>query len=53
MRLVNIGKDFLKYTSKPTYITHKRFGKHYAAIHEIQLILVLKKPTYIRFTVLD
>ena len=53
MRLVNIGKDFLKYTSKPTYITHKRFGKHYAAIHEIQLILVLKKPTYIRFTVPD
>ena len=33
-RLVNNAKDFLKYTSKPTYITHKTFGKDYAAIHE-------------------
>ena len=34
MRLVNNEKDFLKYTSRPTYITHKPFGKDYAAIHE-------------------
>ena len=26
VRLVNNAKDFLKYTSKPTYITHKIFG---------------------------
>ena len=53
MRLVNIGKDFLKYTRRPTYITHKLFGKDYAAIHEIKLILILNKPTYIESTVLD
>ena len=47
MRLINKA-DFLKYTSKPTYITHKIFGKDYAAIHEI-----LNKPIYIGFTVLD
>ena len=35
VRLVNHAKDFLKYTSMPTYITHKIFGKDYAAIHEI------------------
>ena len=29
-------KGFLKYTSRPTYITHKLFGKDYAAIHEIK-----------------
>ena len=33
VRLANNGKDFLKYTSKPTYITHQIFGKGYAAIH--------------------
>ena len=35
-RLINNAKDFLKYTSRPTYITHKFFGKNYAAVHEIK-----------------
>ena len=34
-RLVNNEKDFFKYTSRPTYITHKTFDKNYAAIHEL------------------
>ena len=33
VRLVNNEKDLLKYTNKPTHITHKIFGKNYAAIH--------------------
>ena len=33
MRLVNKAEDFLKYTSRLTYITHKAFSKDYAAIH--------------------
>ena len=53
VRLVKNEKDFLKNTSKPTYITHKRFGKDYAAIHKIKPILILNKPTYIGFTFLD
>ena len=52
-RLVNNTKDFLKYTSKPTYISHKLFGKNYAAIHEIKPVLMLNKPIYVGFTVLD
>ena len=51
-RLVNKA-DFLKYASKPTYITHKMSGKGYAAIHEIKPVLILNKPIYIGFTVLD
>ena len=38
VRLVTNEQDFLKYTSKPTYITHKIFDKNYAAIHEIKPI---------------
>ena len=53
VRLVNNAKDFLKYTSRPTYVTHKLFNKDYAAIHEIKPILVLNKPIYAGFTVLD
>ena len=53
VRLVNNEKDFLKYTSRPTYITHKIFGKDYAAIHEIKPVLMLNKPIYVGFTVLE
>ena len=36
VRIVNNEKDFLKYTSRSTHITHKIFDKNYAAIHEIR-----------------
>ena len=52
LRLVNNAKDFLKYTSRPTNVTHKLFDKDYAAIHEIKPVLVLNKSIYVRFTVL-
>ena len=32
IRLVSNAKDFLKYTSRPTYVTNKLFDKNYAAI---------------------
>ena len=53
VRFVNNKKDFLKYTSRPTYFTHKLFNKNFAAIHEIKQVLVLNKPIFIGFTVLD
>ena len=53
VRLVTDEKDFLKYTSRPTYITHKIFDKDFAAIHEIKPVLILNKPIYIGFTVLE
>ena len=53
VRFVNNEKDFLKYTSRPTYVTHKLFDKDFAAIHEIKPVLVLNRPIYIGFTALD
>ena len=53
VRLVNNEKDFFKYTSRLTYITHKSFGKDQAAIHEIKPVLILSKPIYVGITVLD
>ena len=52
-RIVNNEKDFLKYTSRPTHITHKIFGKNYAAIHQIKPVLMLNKPIYVGFIVLE
>ena len=53
VRFVNNKKDFLKYTSRPTYVTHKLFNKNFAAIYEIKPVSVLNKPIYVGFTVLD
>ena len=53
VRLLNNAGDFLKYTSRPSYITHKIFGENYAAIHEIKSVLMPHKPIYVGFTVLD
>ena len=53
VRLVNNEKDFLKYTSRSTYVTHKLFDKDFADIHEIKPVLVLSKPIYVGFTVLE
>ena len=52
-RFVNNDKNFLKHTSRPTYVTHKLFDKDFAAIHEIKPVLILNKPIYVGFTVLD
>ena len=58
VRLVYNKKDFLKYTSRPTYITHKIFGKEIMLLFmksSIMLnkpILILNKPIDIGFTVL-
>ena len=53
VRFVNIKKDFLKYTSRPTYVNLKLFNKNFTAIHEIKQVLTLNKPIYVGFTVLD
>ena len=53
VRFVNNKKDFLKYTSRPTYVTHELFNKNFAAIHEIKPISILNKPIHVGFTVLD
>ena len=53
VRLVNNAEDFLKYTSRPPYIAYKSFGKDYAAIHETKPVLMLNRPIYGRFTVLE
>ena len=53
VRLVDNAENFLKYNSKPTYITHKIFGKDCAAIYEIKPVLILNKPIYVVLTVLE
>ena len=54
VRLVNNKKDFFKYTSRPTHVTHKIFDKNYPALwNKIKPVLTLNKPIYVGFTVLE
>ena len=43
----------MKYASNPLYTTYKIVGKDYAVIHEIKPVLILNKPIFVGFTVLD
>ena len=53
VRLINNGKDFLKYTSRPNHIAHKSFDKKDNAIQEFKPVLTLNKPIYVGFIVLQ
>ena len=53
IRVVKNAKDFIKYTSRPTYVNWKVFENNLAAIHEKKISLTLNKPIYVGFTVLE
>ena len=47
--IANIAKEFLKYVSKPTFISQKIVSEDFAATHET----CYNKPIYVEFTVLE
>ena len=53
IRITKTPKDFLKYASRPTYISHNIFGKNLVVIHEKKELLTLNKPIYVGCTVLE
>ena len=53
IRIVTNEKDFVKCTSKPTYIGYKKTGNNFYAIHEKKEVMKLDKPIYVGCTVLE
>ena len=47
VKLVNNEKDYLKYTSKSSYMSHKIFGNNLVAIRKSKFKLKLNRSTYI------
>ena len=47
VKLVSNKKDYLKWTSKPSYMTHKIFDNDLVAIRKNKAALTLNKPAYI------
>ena len=52
VRLLNKERDYLKWTSKPSYMLHEIFDNHLVAMHKIKVVLMLNKPTYVGMCVL-
>ena len=53
VKLANNEKDYLKYTSKPSYTSHKIFDNNLVVIRKSKLALRLKKPAYIGMCILE
>ena len=53
VRVTTTEKEFIKYTSRDTYINHSIYSKDFVVIHEKQEVLKLNKPIYVDCRVLE
>ena len=53
VKLVNNKKDYIKCTSKRSYMSHKIFDNNLVAIRKSKLALKLNKPAYIGMCILE
>ena len=53
VKLVNKDKDYLKCTSKPSYMSHKIFDNNLVAIRKSKIALKLNKLAYIIMCILE
>ena len=53
VKLVSNKKDYLKWASKPSYMSHKIFGNYLVAIRKNKVTLTLNKPAYIGMCILE
>ena len=53
IRIIKNEKDFIKYTSRTTYINHNIFWKRLVANHKKKELLTLNKPIYVECVVLE
>ena len=51
--LENNEKDYLKCSSKPSYMSHKIFDNNLVAIRKSKVSLKLNKPAYIGMCILE
>ena len=53
VRLVTDVNQFIKLTSKPTFVSSKIFNKNLVAVHKIKETLKLNRPVYVGMCILD
>ena len=53
VKLVNSAKYYVKCISKLSFDSQKILSKNFVATHEIKPVLILNKPIYVGFSILD
>ena len=53
VELINNAQDYVRYVSRPNFISQKIFSKDFVAVHKIKPVLTLNKPIYVGFSILD
>ena len=51
--MINNAKDYIRFISKPSFVSQKIFSENFVTIHEIKPVLILNKPIYVGFCILD
>ena len=52
VELINNAKDYVKYVSRPSFI-QKIFNNIFVVVHRIKPVLILNKPIYLGFSILE
>ena len=53
VKLINNSKVYVRCVSKPNVISQKIFSKNFVTIYQIKPVLILNKPIYVEFSILD
>ena len=53
VELINNTKDYVKYVSRPSFVSQKIFSKNFVAVHRIKPVLTINKPIYVGFSILE
>ena len=53
VKLVNNGRDYVKGVSRPTFVSQKILSRNLVVIHKVKPVLLLNKPIYVGFCVLE
>ena len=53
VKLINNERDYLKVVSRPSYVSQKILDKNLVAVHKTKPVLLLNKPIYVGFSILE
>ena len=53
VKLIDNSKDYVRCVSKSNFISQKIFSNNFVTVHQIKPVLILNKPIYVGFSILN